>query len=132
MSEGQLIWPLPRHQRNLAYTAMKNLLVILGMLLMGAAAQDIQHAPTTAQCQADIAVWKTQNRAYIEALPVNTLVGRANELSDCSKVLDGDGAEWARTLRAVYDQHIENRYVHFIMRHGLGQQMVDEDAKGAR
>jgi len=111
---------------------MKKLLVILAIFTMGAAAQDIQHAPTAAQCQADIAVWKTQNKAHIEALPVNTLVGRANELSDCSKVLDGDGSELARTMRAIYDQHIENRYVHFLMRHGLGQQMVDEDAKGAR
>jgi hypothetical protein len=111
---------------------MKNLFVIIAMLSMGAAAQDIQHAPTAAQCQADIAVWKSQNKAYIDGLPVNTLVSRANELSDCSKVLDGDGSEWARTMRAAYDQHIENRYVHFIMRHGLGQQMVDEDAKGAR
>jgi hypothetical protein len=111
---------------------MKKLLVILAILTMDAAAQDIQHAPTAAQCQADIGVWKAQNKAYIEALPVNSLVGRANELSDCSRVLDGDGSEWARTMRAVYNQHIENRYVHFLMRHGLGQQMVDEDAKGAR
>ena len=111
---------------------MRKLLVILAILSMSAVAQDIQHAPTAAQCQADIAVWKTQDKAYIEALPVNTLVNRANELSDCSKVLVGDGSEWAWTLRAAYDQHIENRYVHFLIRHGLGQQMVDEDAKGAR
>jgi|SRR5580700_6017799 hypothetical protein len=111
---------------------MKKILVILAMLTMSSAAQDIQHAPTAAQCQADIAVWTAQSKADIVALPVNALVSRANELSDCSKVLDGDASEWARTMRAVYDQHIENRYVHFIMRHGLGQQMVDEDAKGAR
>jgi len=111
---------------------VKKLLVMLAMFSMSAVAQDIQHAPTAAQCQADIAVWKAESKVDIEALAVNTLVGRANELSDCSKVLVGDGSELARTLRAVYDQHIENRYAHFVMRHGLGQQMVDEDAKGAR
>jgi hypothetical protein len=111
---------------------MKKLLVILAMLTVGAMAQDIKHAPTAVQCQADIAVWRAESKVDIEALAVNTLVGRANELSDCSKILVSDGSEWARTMRAAYDQHIENRYVHFLMRHGLGQQMVDEDAKGAR
>jgi len=69
--------------------------------------------------------------ADIEALPLNTLVGRANELSDCAHVLNGDGSGWARTIRKAYDEHIENRYLHFLIRHGLVRQMVDEDAKGA-
>jgi hypothetical protein len=112
-------------------TAMK-ILVIFGLLTVGAMAQDVKHAPTAAQCQADIAVWKAESKVDIEALAVNALVGRANELSDCSKVLVGDGSEWALTLRAAYDQHIEKRYVNFLIRHGFGQQMVDEDAKGAR
>lgn len=111
---------------------MKKLTVIFALLTISAMAQEIEHATTAAQCEADIAVWKAQDKAHIESLPVNTLVSRANELSDCSKVLVGDGAELAFTLRAVYDQHVENRYVHFLMRHNLGQQMVDEDAKGAR
>jgi hypothetical protein len=111
---------------------MKKTLVIVALLTMGAMAQDIKHAPTAAQCQADIAVWKAESKVDIEALALNTLLGRANELSDCSKVLVSDGSDWAQTMRAVYDQHIEKRYVHFLMRHGLGQQMVDEDAKGAR
>lgn len=112
--------------------------LILGWLLATTAmhCQTITHAPTPEQCRADVAVWKTQIKADIVALPVRTLLERANYLSDCSNVLldaqDRDGYKWVDTVRWVYQQHALGRALKFIDRNNLGHQFYDEDAKGAR
>jgi hypothetical protein len=116
---------------------MKTLLLIAVTLLTSLAwSQDIHHAPTAEQCHADIAVWKAEKKADIEALPINTLLDRANYLADCGKVLfdvkDRDEDEWTRTLRGVYDQHALHRTLAFIKRHDFESQFADEDAKGKR
>jgi len=116
---------------------MKNAMMFL-LLTMASVAwgQDIQHAPTAEQCKADMAVWKGQSKEGIESLPINTLLLRADEMTDCNRVLrdvqDRDGAWWASDLRAVYEQHSLLRAKNFINRHGFGHQFIDEDAKGAR
>ncbi len=115
---------------------MKSLLIVLlfasTTFAMG---QGIQHAPTAEQCRADIALWKAESKEGIIALPVGTLIERANYLFDCGQVLSANdlpSAKLADTLRAIYRGHIVNRYERFVERHNLGSQFYDEDAKGAR
>ncbi len=100
--------------------------------------QEIHHAPTAEQCKADIAVWRAESREAIVALPVHSLVDRANFLFDCKNVLqeihDPDEALWARTIRLTYEDHISTRALNFLNRRhpAMGQQFLDEDANGAR
>lgn len=116
---------------------MKTALLFLLLTVTSVAwGQEIQHAPTAEQCRADIAVWKAESKADITSLSVKTLLHRSNYLSDCKQVLrdaqDRDEAQWSATVRAVYDQHIIGRAMHFIERNSLGYQFYDQDAKGAR
>jgi hypothetical protein len=116
--------------------------IILTIILLASSlafGQDIQHAPTAAQCQADIAVWKGENKAHIESLPVHDLIVRAQEMKECVDVLaDGKAKGWAdeietaMTVELIYGQHIAHRYLDFLVRHRLEQQMADEDAAGQR
>jgi hypothetical protein len=59
----------------------KKLIIIFGLLTMGAKAQDIEHAPTADQCHADISVWYAEGKTDIAALSAHTLDIRRHEAS---------------------------------------------------
>jgi len=92
-----------------------------------------QHSPTVDVCRADEAVWAADavgNQTY-KTLPYNELALRQNEMNDCAKV-DGDQHRTADyvALVSLYENLIEVRMTHFLNRHNLMQQFLDEDAAG--
>jgi hypothetical protein len=125
---------------------MKSLLWLAGLLFaFAASASAQQHAPTVDVCRADAAVWNAavMNRnpeASKTKLPYDELAARAIEMHDCLTVDPahvGDAASIARMdtyslLEADYTDEIASRAMHFIQRHGLGKQFLEEDAAGAR
>src|SRR6266403_1975633 len=73
------------HRRcTVARTIVTLMVVFLSSFVMG---QDTKHAPTAEQCKADRAVWETPSRADVNALPIHTLLERADYLYDCENVL---------------------------------------------
>jgi hypothetical protein len=112
---------------------MKKLLAIFAMLITGAAAQDIEHAPTVDQCHADVAVWYKQSKTEIESIPAHELDARRHEAYMCADVLT-DRLEREKSFGEanVYASHLQERMKDFLKRHGFMQQFADEDAKGAR
>lgn len=112
---------------------MNKRLVMVAMLMMGGAPQDIHHAPTADQCRADLAVWYGQSKAIIETIPAHDLDGRRLEMVECSDLFtDHLEREKAFGMQNVYVSHIQQRMERFILRHDLMQQFADEDLKGAR
>ena len=71
------------------WQGMKRLaaMVIL-MMSATAAAQDIKHAPTVAQCQADQRVWMEQveDQAIVDTISYTTLRQWGLEMKDCQHV----------------------------------------------
>jgi len=108
-------------------------------------AQEVQHAPTAAQCQADAALWNSQKTDFfitykntqdvrntiIEKLTAKELFARSNEMFDCASVDSGR----AKDYFATQDTYIElflRRMNSFIQRHDLMDQFYQEDEAGAR
>jgi hypothetical protein len=128
---------------------MKLLILIFGLLfIVSAHAQE--HAPTAAQCQADVAVWgdssmeteynkaqtafvndNTPNKTDTAKLGVDEIIARQNEMIDCMKV---DRPQFNSYLDAMQFYHsvIADRLFDFISRHSLWDQVRLEDAQGKR
>jgi hypothetical protein len=95
--------------------------------------QQVEHAPTVAQCQADQRLWASKMRDIhgLDDVAFPTLVGWGTEMSQCETV-DPEN------LHKYYNTNSEDiaeratRELHFISRHDLGQQFIDEDAAGKR
>ncbi len=121
------------------------LLLLLTAVLFASSASPQQHAPTADVCRADAAVWNAaimnhDPEASKTRLPYDEIAARAIEMHDCLNVDPahaGDTASIARMdtysgLEAVYTDEIASREMHFIQRHGLAKQFLEEDAAGAR
>ena len=112
---------------------MKKLMLFL-LLTISAMAQDIQHAPTIDQCRADTRLWlsqsSTQKDAFNDLTPAQ-IGARIHEMFDCVPVDSHNSAAY-ENLRTRFAEAMMFRYASFILRRGLQQQFLDEDAKGAR
>ena len=110
------------------------LLTILILATAPAFAQQIEHAPTVDQCQADQRLW------------LSRLEDDKDKLMD---VTDGVLTKWAKEMRSceAVDQTNHNRYYNtraeigaeqyirlsdFVVRHNLWDKFVEEDAAGQR
>jgi hypothetical protein len=111
---------------------MKRVL-ILGVFVLAAVGQDVQHAPTVAQCQADQRLWLAEiEEGDSSKLPtVNILTKRSDELDDCQKV-DPDNVGKYVNATSEIDILKATRMVHFLRRNGMFQKFLDEDAAGKR
>jgi hypothetical protein len=108
------------------------------------------HAPSVEQCRADRAVWAdseaiiaynraetahategTPNRTEIAKLPLTELEARMKEMANCLRV-DGNGFDKYYEAHMFYHSAQADRWLGFIVRHDLQEQMRKEDAAGLR
>ena len=114
---------------------MKTLIAFAALtLLVGTPlAQQPQHATTVEQCRADQRLWLSRLEANNGArdITVGTLIDWQIEMDDCSAVDPTNSHAYDRTgceIMAAKDL----RRMHFLERHNLMKQFVDEDAAGER
>jgi hypothetical protein len=131
----------------------KILLIVLTLSFRGVAhaqGQTEEHAPTVAQCQADLAAWynagmyieynkaeaarpnfDTPNRSPINKIPLTELSRRRDEMADCFYVDSSRRTEY-RDAMNLYDFLRADRFKSFVLRHNLLEQLIREDAAGER
>ena len=119
------------------------------ILLATSAAVAQQHAPTAEVCRADVALWySTQlsteyhraqtdwitdqipNRTAIAKLPLSEVSARLQEMGDCWSV-DNHEEKYFKAMD-LYDSAFGGRYIRFVRRHHLEQQLLSEDEQGLR
>jgi len=113
---------------------MKRLLV-LGSLILTASlvGQDVQHAPTVAQCQADQRLWDAEiEKGDSPKLPTFDILRKwSGEMDDCQKV-DPDNVEKYANATSAIDILQATRMVRFLHRNDLWGKFIAEDAAGKR
>jgi hypothetical protein len=97
--------------------------------------QEVQHAPTVAQCQADQALWlsklqKPHGRGT-DDVGVTTMHKWQSEMNDCQSVDPANRRKYYETIVEAISE-VETREMAFIYRHGLYPQFVQEDEAGKR
>jgi hypothetical protein len=109
-----------------------------------------QHAPLAAQCQADLGLWTadaqktaylaaeiehmnnaTPNKSEINKFTLREITSRADEMGQCADV-DTANENQYRDTQNFYLEVIHDRFTSFVRRHHLWQQLIAEDAAGAR
>lgn len=112
---------------------MKTPFIILALLVAAPAfTQEVEHAPTVAQCQADQRLWLADLEDN-EARDVKfyTLLEWRTEMMKCEKVDPENYWKYLNTeSEATAGQN--SRQYNFLHRHGLLDQFLKEDAEGAR
>ncbi len=105
-----------------------------------------KHVPSVAQCRSDAATWNKEENAGPRdkdvgyQLPFGELLKRQREMMDCIKLDAPHGQNSAvievrtsyRTIYHVYTTAMYARYQHFLERHQLMENFLDEDSKGSR
>lgn len=122
----------------------KTILVAAVLIVAPAFAQDVEHAPTAAQCQADSALWQSQaadffragnphdtNNTVIAKMTARQLQARANELGDCMKVDPTNATDYSGTQDNYMLLFLARAFA-FVQRHNLSNQFYQEDEAGAR
>jgi hypothetical protein len=116
---------------------MKRVL-ILGIFVLAAVGQDVQHAPTGAQCRADQRLWDSQllvpDKDWAHSandVSARTLLLWWSEMSDCFAVDPNNLSDYSQTERHVLLVR-GSRMADFIERHGLTGKFYEEDAAGKR
>jgi hypothetical protein len=111
---------------------MKTLTLILAALILagGAAAQ---HAPSLEQCHKSADLWAHDSLAAESQMPVKTLQQRMEVLHEC---FDADRDKAWESDYALEGEQIENRIIerlhHYLVRHSLSDNFLDEDVEGKR
>jgi hypothetical protein len=127
---------------------MKTVFAVLILLAVSCPAAQ-QHAPTAEVCRADVALWySTQlsteyhraqtdwitdqipNRTAIAKLPLSEVSMRLQEMGDCWSV-DNHEEKYFKA-QDLYDSVFSGRYIRFVRRHNLEQQLMREDEEGLR
>jgi hypothetical protein len=122
-------------------------LILLGTSCAVAVAQ--KHAPTVEVCRADVALWyNTQlytefrlaqkdwfadqipNRTDIAKLSLSEIGMRVREMGECWSV-DNHEEKYLKAMD-LYDTAFTGRYIRFVRRHHLEQQLMSEDEQGLR
>ena len=95
-------------------------------------AQDAKHAPTVAQCRADVAAWEEQSDAtLVTKLSYGEVNRRSAEMFACRNV-DPTKADDYNTEYAIYSIEFASRMMDFITRNKLTEKFKAEDAAGQR
>lgn len=114
---------------------MKTLLLAAAILIgVPAIGQDVQHAPSVAQCQADQRLWLSRledNGDKLKDVTIRTLAAWQDEMGQCLAVDPENKFKYSNT-RSETAAEIELREGDFIDRHGLYDQFLAEDAAGQR
>lgn len=114
-------------------TVIMKRLLIVGVFVVAAVGQDVQHAPTVAQCQADQRLWISRiEKGDSSNLPKWAVIsGWYTEISDCEKVDPTHKWDYYN-LAAEISATQARRMYHFIKSHDMWQKFLDEDAAGKR
>lgn len=118
---------------------MKILLFAVGVsvltvsLASGQPAQNVEHAPTVEQCQADQAYWfsKLEQTHGTNDVTYDTLQGWHREMDKCLAVDPANHWKYYNTM-SESDAEVATRLMKFVNRHSLWQQFLDEDTAGKR
>jgi hypothetical protein len=125
-------------------------LTLLLILFIVPRATGQEHAPTAAQCQADVSVWGdftlkseykdgviaylsngTPNKTDVAKLGWDEVVARRTEMGTCTKVDAQNFAKYSDALQ-FYNSVTADRLFDFVTRHNLWPQFKSEDAQGKR
>jgi hypothetical protein len=120
---------------------MKTIIAVT-LLLFAGAAQAQEHAhPSPDLCRANARSWEDQALVdkksvakSLAKLGIREIYLRNSEMAGCL-MLDGNTQneiERYQFVLAAYVGESERRHHHFIVRHNLDQQFLDEDAAGQR
>jgi hypothetical protein len=111
---------------------MKRILILSVFVLVAVGqSQDVKHAPTVAQCQADQRLWLSELESDATSITFTTLRDWIIEMGDCRKI--DPVHDWA-----YYNTYGEAsgigglRMMTFIKRHELWDKFLAEDAAGKR
>ena len=115
------------------------------VLLISSATLAQEHAPTVEQCRADYRLW-TANLDFKD-ISYHELLRRAVEMNQCT-IVDPDGMQafldeekrlgWKNAsiiypvAGSLFQHAADERMTHFVTRHHLLNQFLDEDAAGKR
>jgi hypothetical protein len=106
---------------------------ILFVLLLTTAAFAQDHAPTSEQCKADVALWLDKSLDQTDTLTYIEIDKRKHEMIDCHAVLTAPGekqlADDGSTKASLLEQKREEDFIH---RHDLAKQFLAEDQAGQR
>jgi hypothetical protein len=107
--------------------------ILFSFLLIDAATGQVKHAPTVAQCQADERLWVSDvEHKTDDTLPsLRILSDWGVEMEDCRKV-DPDNQRSYFNLSSEIIALRLTRISHFLDRHNLYQQFIQEDEEGKR
>ena len=108
-------------------------LTLAVFVLTASVTAQVEHAPTVAQCQADERLWfsKLTDESDSSLPGFEVLHLWAEELSKCQKIDPDPDAEY-RDTEAIIHIEQETRLLHFVDRHNLIKQFMEEDAAGKR
>lgn len=114
---------------------MKRLL-ILSVFVFVAVGQDIEHAPTVAQCQADQRLWLSEIEANdkdssVQLPDMSVLHQWLREMNNCITVDPENKTRYYNTVGEI-DAEMLLRTESFIRRHALWSKFMGEDAAGKR
>jgi hypothetical protein len=118
----------------------KLIAAVVGVLIFGSETppQEVEHAPTVAQCRADEALWGKQTADALQsgATPFAkysfvVLQKMANEMGDCEAVDPSKRPDHSES-QAIIQDYMALRQANFLSRHKLIQQFLDEDTAGNR
>jgi len=106
--------------------------LIVSVFVLVAVGQDVQHAPTVAQCQADQRLWSSELEDDAQPKPeVDVLRKWTRAMQDCEKVDTEHKFSYYNTIGEI-DSELLLRMVHFLSRHSLMADFKAEDASGKR
>jgi hypothetical protein len=112
-------------------TVILFLLAVLAVLAVNVKSQNVEHAPTVAQCQADQGLWYSKLEADEHDMSVKTLSDWKDEMVKCRSV-DPQKLFLYLLTGTEANAMVADRMMSFILRHDLALQFLEEDAKGLR
>jgi len=110
------------------------LLVVAFVIAVPALGQEVKHAPTVDQCQADQRLWLSKlegPESGLDDAPFSTLNAWNAELDQCKAVDPQNHFKYYNTTSEITAEQFI-RAQHFIDRHGLHDQFIAEDTAGKR
>ena len=113
---------------------VKTVLLIMALVIAApvfAQSQEVEHAPTVAQCQADQRLWYSTLEGNHDAVLTSTLQAWEAEMLKCT-VVDPDHYCLYVNTQSEANALEAFRYEKFLSRHHLREQFDAEEAAGAR
>jgi hypothetical protein len=94
--------------------------------------QDVQHAPTVAQCQADQTLWLSKVEGPSASLPAYYVIAQwGGEMKDCETVDPSNQLKYYNTMAEITAEE-HGRLEHFVDRHGTWDIFIAEGGAGKR